>query len=95
MVITVENLSFSRNDDAGYMDLVIEGGGVEITVAGVPLMPEDRERLVRALEAHNAALRALKGQSCTESCTECSESRNATWVPDHITDVNAFPDLRF
>ena len=51
---------FCWDDDAGSMDLVVEGGGIRIAVDGVRLMPEDRERLERALGAHQAAICALE-----------------------------------
>lgn len=96
-MITVESLSHHVGEDDGYMTLVIEGGGVKITVADVYLTPEDREKLTRALDAHDAAISALKGKACTESCTNCNESCSATWVPDHIVDanINAFFELEF
>ena len=97
-MITVENLSFFQGDAAASMTLVIEHGGVKITVADVYLTPEDRERVTRALDAHQAAVEVLQGiPRCTEPCTKCSESCNATWVPDHTVDanINAFSNLEF
>ena len=86
-------MDLTGDAQSGYreIDITIEGDGAAIKVEGVWIAEQDVKRIERAIAAHQAAVRALKGQSCTE----CSESCNATWVPDHITDVNAFPDLEF